>query len=68
MKERQMQMHEASSHAPATVRIQEGLCWAELAAHPGKDLFPYLKVPLDLRCLGMKLNHWIQCKVKTEVI
>ena len=24
----------------------------------GKDLFPYLKVPLDVRCLGMKLNHW----------
>ena len=20
----------------------------------GKDLFPYLKVPLDVRCLGMK--------------
>ena len=24
----------------------------------GKDLFPYLKVSLDVRCLGMKLNHW----------
>ena len=24
----------------------------------GKDLFPYLKVPLDVRCLGMILNHW----------
>ena len=24
----------------------------------GKDLFPYLKVPLDVRCLGMKWNHW----------
>ena len=24
----------------------------------GKDLFPYLKVALDVRCLGMKLNHW----------
>ena len=24
----------------------------------GEDLFPYLKVPLDVRCLGMKLNHW----------
>ena len=23
-----------------------------------KDLLPYLKVPLDVRCLGMKLNHW----------
>ena len=23
-----------------------------------KDLFPYLKVPLDVRCLGMKWNHW----------
>ena len=24
----------------------------------GKDLFPHLKVPLDVRCLRMKLNHW----------
>ena len=24
----------------------------------GKDLFPYLKVPLDVRCLGMTWNHW----------
>ena len=24
----------------------------------GKDLFPYLKVHLDVRCLEMKLNHW----------
>ena len=23
----------------------------------GKDLFPYLKMPLDVRCLGMKLNY-----------
>ena len=22
----------------------------------GRDLFPYLKVPLDVRCLGMKLR------------
>ena len=24
----------------------------------GKDFFPYLKVPFDVRCLGMKWNHW----------
>ena len=24
----------------------------------GEDLSPYLKLPLDVRCLGMKLNHW----------
>ena len=23
-----------------------------------EDLFPHLKVPLDVRYLGMKLNHW----------
>ena len=31
--------------------------WQDIKGKVGKDLFPYLKVPLDVGCLGMKLNH-----------
>ena len=39
--------------------VEAGPCESSLESFwDGKDLFPYLKVPLDVRCLGMKWNHW----------
>ena len=33
----------------------------------GKDLFPYLKVPLDVRCLGMKIKSLESVSVKCRL-
>ena len=43
---------QSSSSAHASMKF---VVWRHIF---GKDLFPYLKVPLDARCLGIKLNRW----------
>ena len=40
------------------VPIHEILCLFRSNTDLQSHLFPYVKVPLDVRCLGMKSNHW----------